>query len=319
MKISLKLSEAVSSKSSYQSSSASFLASFKTFFDEQYILLLKKIMSEGFIEFNKRTNTEIKALSQRTLVFTLINHIPVVGARRILPHVAAAELAWTLSGTQNTAFIKEYSKMWSKFEDEPGKVIPAYGYRWRHHFGRDQLQCAITALRKDRSNRQIWVTAWDASQDGLTNIGYYKNVPCPLGFMLNTIGDKLNMTVIIRSSDTVVGLPYDVMMYTLLLSALAKSIGLPTGKIFFMLNHAHIYKSHYALAERMIRSFEKYTILGAPIDQAFVPQAIPIPEHNIQDILDEPKNYVESIKESYKLSLDNFEAKPVLETPEVIQ
>lgn len=292
---------------------------YNTFFDEQYITLLKRIMNDGYIEFNNRTQTEIKALPQRTLVFNLINHIPVVGARKIFPHVAAAELAWTLQGTQDTEFIKKYSKMWSKFEDEPGKVIPAYGYRWRHHFGRDQLQGAIDALKKDRSNRQIWVTAWDAAQDGLDNIGHYKNVPCPLGFMLNTIGNKLNMMVIIRSSDTVVGLPYDVLMYSFLLCALAKSIGVPTGKIFFALSHAHIYSAHYDIVQRMINSFEKYTIMKRPIDQEFVPQAIPIPQHSIEQILANPDGYVSEIKQLYNHSLDRMGFTPKLDFPDVIQ
>ena len=292
---------------------------YNTFFDEQYMALLRRIYNEGYIEFNARTQTEIKALPQRTLVFNLINHIPVIGARKIFPHVAAAELAWTLLGTQDTAFIKEYSKMWTKFEDEPGKVIPAYGYRWRHHFGRDQLQGAIDALKKDRSNRQVWVTAWDAAQDGLDNIGHYKNVPCPLGFMLNTIGNKLNMTVVIRSSDTIVGLPYDVMMYTFLLCALSKSIGVPAGKIFFVLNHAHIYANHYDIAERMLRSYDKYTIMKRPIDQEFVPQAIPIPQHSIEDIITNPHNYVEDIKLLYKYSLDRLGMSPKLDLPDIVQ
>ena len=292
---------------------------YNTFFDEQYITLLKRIMNDGYIEFNNRTQTEIKALPQRTLVFNLINHIPVVGARKIFPHVAAAELAWTLQGTQDTEFIKKYSKMWSKFEDEPSKVIPAYGYRWRHHFGRDQLQGAIDALKKDRSNRQVWVTAWDAAQDGLDNIGHYKNVPCPLGFMLNTIGNKLNMMVIIRSSDTVVGLPYDVLMYSFLLCALAKSIGVPTGKIFFALSHAHIYSAHYDIVQRMINSFEKYTIMKRPIDQEFVPQAIPIPQHSIEQILANPDGYVSEIKQLYNHSLDRMGFTPKLDFPDVIQ
>lgn len=292
---------------------------YNTFFDEQYMALLRRIFSEGYIEFNARTQTEIKALPQRTLVFNLINHIPVIGARKIFPHVAAAELAWTLQGTQDTEFIKKYSKMWTNFEDEPGKVIPAYGYRWRHHFNRDQLMDAIEALKKDRSNRQIWVTAWDPAQDGLNNIGHYKNVPCPLGFMLNTIGNKLNMMVVIRSSDTVVGLPYDVMMYTFLLCAMAKSIGVPAGKIFFALSHAHIYGAHYGIVERMLNSYDKYTIMKRPIDQEFVPQAIPIPQHSVEQILENPDNYVEDIKLMHKLSLDKLGMTPKMELPDVIQ
>lgn len=292
---------------------------YNTFFDEQYISLLKRITNEGYIEFNNRTATEIKALPQRTLVFNLINHVPVVGARKIFPHVAAAELAWTLQGTQDTTFIKKYSKMWDKFEDEPNKVVTAYGYRWRTQFNRDQLMDAIAALKKDRSNRQIWVTAWDAAEDGLLNIGRYKNMPCIIGFMLNTIGNKLNMTVIIRSSDTIVGLPYDTMMYSFLLCALAKSIGVPIGKIFIVLSHAHIYSSHYSLAQRMIASFDKYTMLKRPIDQEFVPQSIPIPQHSVEQILADPDAYVNEIKQLYNHSLDRQGLKPKMDYPDVIQ
>lgn len=292
---------------------------YNTFFDEQYIALIRRIMTDGYIEFNNRTQTEIRALPQRTLVFNLINHIPVIGARKIFPRVAAAELAWTLSGTQDTTFIKKYSKMWTQFEDEPNKVMTAYGYRWRHKFNRDQLFDAIEALKKDRSNRQIWVTAWDAAEDGLLNIGKYKNMPCIIGFMLNTIGSKLNMTVVLRSSDTIVGLPYDTLMYTFLLAALAKSIGIPTGKIFIMLNHAHIYANHYTMANRMINSFEKYSIVKRPIEEEFVPQAIPIPQHSVEQIIKGPDWYVNEINILYEHSLAKIGLKPKMEYPDVVQ
>lgn len=292
---------------------------YNTFFDEQYIALISRIMTDGYTEFNNRTQTEIRALPQRTLVFNLINHIPVVGARKIFPHVAAAELAWTLSGEQDTTFIKKYSKMWTQFEDEPNKVITAYGYRWRHKFNRDQLFDAIKALKKDRSNRQIWVTAWDAAEDGLLNIGKYKNMPCIIGFMLNTIGNKLNMSVVVRSSDTIVGLPYDTLMYTFLLAALSRSIGIPAGKIFFILNHAHIYANHYNMANRMINSFNKYTIIKRPIDNEFVPQSISIPQYSVEQIIDDPDTYVSEIKALYKYFLDRIGLKPILEFPDVIQ
>lgn len=292
---------------------------YNTFFDEQYIALIRRIMTDGYTEFNNRTQTEIRALPQRTLVFNLINHIPVIGARKIFPHVAAAELAWTLSGTQDTTFIKKYSKMWTQFEDEPNTVVTAYGFRWRHKFNRDQLMDAIEALKKDRSNRQIWVTAWDAAEDGLLNIGKYKNMPCIIGFMLNTIGNKLNMSVVIRSSDTIVGLPYDTLMYTFLLAALSKSIGIPAGKIFFMLNHAHIYANHYSMAHRMISSFEKYIITKRPIDNEFVPQAIAIPQHSVEQIIQDPDAYVSEIKALYKHSLDRVGLTPKMDYPDVVQ
>lgn len=292
---------------------------YKTFFDEQYIRLLSKIYFDGIKEFNNRTKTEIKAIPQQFINVNLMDYIPVLGCRKIFPHVAAAELAWTLQGSQETAFIKKYSKMWTKFEDEPGKVLPAYGYRWRNHFGRDQFFEAIKALKEDKSNRQIWVTAWDPSQDGLSNIGKYKNVPCPLGFLLNTIGDKLNMTVIIRSSDTVVGLPYDFMMYTLLLCALAKTLEMQLGNISLLLNHAHIYSAHYNIVFDMINDFTDYIFNGEPINEVFVPQSIPIPDYDINQIIESPDKYVEDIKSSYKKVLNDLTLRPKMIFPEIIE
>lgn len=291
-------------------------------FDEVYTNLLNSIMTQGYIEQNQRTKTETRALSGALLEYTIENYLPIIGARKIFPYVAAAELAWTLLGTQDTTFIKKYSKMWDKFEDEPGMVNAAYGYRYRKHFGRDQLIDAINSIKVDRSNRQIWVTTWDPGTDGLLNIGKNKNTPCILGFMLNTVGGKLNMVLILRSSDTIVGLPYDCMMYSLLLAALSNSVKIPTGKISVLLGNAHIYEKHYNLANRMINSYNDYKKNGITVENEFVPQSISLAEisnYSIEDIANKPDEYVNTIKAAYKGYINNLIIKPKMEYPEVIQ
>ena len=62
-----------------------------------------------------------------------------------------------------------------------------------------------------------------------------------------------------RSSDTIVGLPYDMMMYSLLLIVVTNElrragIEVGYGRIDAILSHAHIYESHFDIAQRLIDS-----------------------------------------------------------------
>lgn len=266
-------------------------------YNNEYHSLLEDILENGEDIRNNRTSCICKTLYHKTLSIDLSidKKIPTINTRKLYPKSAAAELAWTLLGTQSTEFIKKYSKMWNKFEDEPNKIIPAYGYRWRKHFKRDQLADAIDALKKDKSNRQVWITAWDASGDGLTNIGKYKNVPCPLGFMLNVIvNDELNMSVVMRSSDAIVGLPYDVMMYSMLCFLIAKSLGIKPGKITFFLNNVHIYEPYIEAARRMI--FGNY--LRA--DGIYEDQQFSLGNWDIKKVEKSPHYFVSKIEELSK-------------------
>lgn len=271
----------------------------------QYINLIKKILEEGNEEFNKRTKTKIKYLTHKLIQINYRKGVSVINMRKFYPHVAAAELAWMIEGTKKTSFIKKYSKMWDKFEDIPGEVSTSYGYRWRKAFGRDQLKEAINALQKDKTNRQVWVTAWDAKEDGLTNIGKTKNVPCPLGFFLNINNNSLDMSVIIRSSDVIVGLPYDIMAYTFLAQSIANTLQINYGNISFYLNHAHIYEPHWELAQKIIKENIK--------KEYYIRNYYTLAEIECSKI-----NFVEYIKEINKIKIKQNKAKANIEYPEVI-
>lgn len=224
-------------------------------FKNTYKDILTKIYDQGIYETNKRTNTVIK-VAKNPIFFNIDlsnNILPIAGNRTIWPHIAAAEVAWQTQGTKDPKFILKYApKLWNKFIED-GELKSAYGYRWHKHFNRDQIELAIKALKNDSTSRQIYISNWDPSSDGLGGPRQPKNIPCPLGFTLNIIDNKLNMSVMLRSSDVYVGLPYDVLAYSLTLDLIAKSLNISKGNISFTLSHAHIYQPHFKVVEENIK------------------------------------------------------------------
>jgi len=230
-------------------------------FHEAYRGLLSEIMNQGVTEKNARTNTEIKML-QGAHSFKLDltdNRLPVAGNRRYYPHIAAAETAWQFMGTKDPEFILgKAPRLWSKFLETPGdgedvedgRKLPdkilrtAYGWRWRAEFGRDQLGLALSELKNNPTNRQLFISAWDPRKDGLGG-EQPKNIPCPIGFTVSRFQDDLHMSVFVRSSDVFVGLPYDVMAYSLTADAIAATVGLRPASLHVTLAHPHLYEPHW--------------------------------------------------------------------------
>jgi thymidylate synthase len=157
-------------------------------------------------------------------------------------------------------------------------VKAAYGYRWRCHFGRDQLRLAIEALRRDPTDRRVYVSAWDPSIDGLGELGQ-RNVPCPTSFSLSVTGGELHSSLFLRSSDVFVGLPYDVMGHALLMDAVAHELRLKPGVMHVTLAHAHLYEDHWDMAAEALR-------------QEPVLPAMPLPGWTVSQIERAPDDYV---------------------------
>jgi thymidylate synthase len=215
-------------------------------FHEAYRGLLSEIRHQGVTEENARTATKIKML-QGGHSFKLdltSGRLPVAGNRRYYPHIAAAETAWQFMGTKDPEFIvRKAPRLWSKFIED-GELKTAYGYRWRVEFGRDQLRLAMHELKDNPTNRQLFISAWDPRSDGLGG-PQPKNIPCPIGFTVSRFQDDLHISVFIRSSDVFVGLPYDVMAYSLTADAIAATMGLRPASLHVTLAHPHLYEPHW--------------------------------------------------------------------------
>lgn len=229
-------------------------------FGRQYRSIIKGMLTGSNIieQHNERTGEIVRTMpGGLSWGFWIANRMaPMIDLRRTYIKTGAAECAWFIQGTQDTSWIKKHCKIWEKFEEPVGftfdgdtlmGVKNAYGYRYRNHFGRDQLQEAIDTLTVDPSNRQVYISAWDPSNDGLLNFGE-KNVPCPASFTLSVLNGQLHSSYFLRSSDLFVGLPYDMLTHSLLVTAMADTLGLQPGYISVLVGHAHLYKKHQEMA-----------------------------------------------------------------------
>lgn len=267
-------------------------------FPDIYEELLWKLLKRGVTETNERTGHQVKVFPSGPTSFAIDlseGELPIPGNRKVFPATAAAELAWMLTGIQDAAFMLKHAKVvWEKFVEpiwqQYGPEVPgvkaAYGYRWRRHFGRDQLRLAINALKQNPSDRRIWISAWDPAEDGLGQTGQL-NVPCPVGFTLSVVDGKLCSAYMLRSSDVFVGLPYDVMGHAMLMQAIAVEMGIELGTMHFTLAHPHLYDSHWEFAEESLKHKRK---LHLPLDFGW----------DVVNIADEPDAFVEVIRNMYK-------------------
>lgn len=254
-------------------------------FNFHYNDLLQRLLSpEAVEEFNMRTNTKIRVIPGGvSFKLDLSNDmLQIPHGRKFHIKTCAAEVAWFFMGTQNLDWFRKYSHIWNDFvEDDGFTVDSAYGYRWRSHFGRDQILNAIMALKANKSDRRIYISNWDPSKDGLGRSA--KNVPCPLGFTLSIIQDRLHMSLTLRSSDVFVGLPYDVAGHTLIMKIIAETLKVKMGTLHVTLAHAHLYENHYGMAMETINN-------------KFIPEnEANLLNFNLLEVTNEPDRYVELV------------------------
>ncbi len=208
-------------------------------------------MNRGYEELNERTGHRTKILPGIT--FHLDAGFPILTLRKIPIKLFVAEQIWFIMGSNKPDdFVNKFTPIWKDFMEPDGTIPAAYGYRWRKHFGRDQLGALVKLLEKEPGSRHGVVMTWDAADDGLGIGTPKKNVPCPFVFTVNVFGNKLHMHNVVRSNDMMLGCPHDVAGFALLQNILAAKLGLQTGTLTHTISNAHIYDIHYDQAWELI-------------------------------------------------------------------
>lgn len=222
-------------------------------FDSIYASLLKDLMDNGIREVNNRTKHETASLPGVSFSIDLEKDgFPLLSLRKIPVKLFIAEQIWFVSGTRKPAiFLRDYTGIWDDFTNPGDVVTVAYGYRWRKHFGRDQLGSLVKLLEQDKSSRHGVIVTWDPASDGLGGISK-SNIPCPYTFTVNIIGGRLNLMNVVRSNDMILGFPHDVAGFALLQAMLAQKLGVKPGIYTHTIANAHIYDIHYDAAQELI-------------------------------------------------------------------
>jgi thymidylate synthase len=228
-------------------------------FDKIYQDILKDLMKNGITEYSERTKLHTKALpGVHFSIDPIKDGFPLMTLRKIPIKAIVAEQSWFISGARKPEdFLREYTKIWDAFTNPGDVVTVAYGYRWRKHFGRDQLGDLIKLLKKEPSSRHAVIVTWDPAQDGLS-LKKKANVPCPYTFTINIIGGKLHMHNIVRSNDMILGFPFDVAGFCFLQYVLAQKLGVEVGIYSHSISNAHIYENHFEGARKIIKRETKH-------------------------------------------------------------
>lgn len=121
----------------------------------------------------------------------------------------------------------------------------------------DQLADAIEQIKTNPDSRRIIVDSWEPSLLPQSGVGPSKQAgqgrmalaPCHCMFQFTVLPQKsgpakLDLTLLQRSADTVLGVPYNIASYALLLHIVALECGLVAGDFVWNGIDCHVYQNH---------------------------------------------------------------------------
>jgi thymidylate synthase len=176
-------------------------------------------------------------------------------ARNANPFFHLMEALWMLAGRNDLKWLAQYNKQMAKYSDDGGDTQPgAYGFRWRKHFGYDQLDEIVDHLKADPKSRRAVLTMWDGwgihqYPDGtfqmngdLLSARASADVPCNTQAYFRILEGRLDMTVMCRSNDLWWGAHgANAVHFSILQEYVAARLNLKLGTLTQVSNNYHVY------------------------------------------------------------------------------
>ena len=257
-------------------------------FDTQYQTALRDILDTGMDQGNPWSGRMPRMLPGVTLRVDVGESFPVLTLRKIPLKLFIAEQIWFLQGSNDPTWLRQFTPAWDSFMEPDGTIKAAYGYRWRHHFGRDQIEMLIEHLAQNSASRHGVIVTWDPADDGL-RVDSKKNLPCPYTFTVNIAGGKLHLHNIIRSNDMVLGCPHDVAGFALLQCILAERLGVQPGIYTHSISNAHIYDNHFDAAREIVSRTNSHAPIKLAVPPGSYGRAIKGDVTLVQELFDQLK------------------------------
>lgn len=259
-----------------------------------YNNLALKILNKGKLSIN-RTNKKTYWLWGEMLHIPLSEYnFPLLTCRKIFWRGVIEELLFFLSGkTQSTLLSSKGVKVWNdntrrnildklgldKWNE--GDLGDSYPLHWRHYGairspneqlelgqgGIDQIKNVIENIKLVKNDpsrgesRRLIVTSWNPNSLDKTALP-----SCHLLFQFMVDDDELHCMVYMRSSDVLLGLPWNIAFYALLTYMIGYLTNLKPGKLVMSLANVHIYENHVDQIKEVIsrppRQWPKLEIKG---------------------------------------------------------
>ncbi len=234
-----------------------------------YLTIVQNVIQKGE---RKKNRTGVDALTIAGAIFEhdMTRGFPLLTTKKIPFRLIASELEFFIKGSTDKKWLQDHGNhIWDEWAS-PEKVPyghdavtkqkmleerdlgPIYGFQWRHFGaeyrgyeaqygteGIDQLRRVIEKLKNDPNDRRMIVSSWNPLT--LDKMGL---PPCHYAFQITVINGKLNLLWNQRSVDVMLGLPFNIASYGLLLHLIAKESRLKEGHLVGFLADTHIYVNH---------------------------------------------------------------------------
>jgi len=265
---------------------------------KNYHEIVQKILDEGVLKM-PRQGIEAYTIAGAMFEHDMSTGFPILTTKKVPFRLVASELEFFIKGiTDKKWLLNRNNHIWDEWahpkkapyghDDESKKRMleerdlgAIYGFQWRHFNaeykdyntnyegqGVDQLKRLIETLRTNPNDRRMIVSAWNPAM-----LDQMALPPCHYLFQVTVIDGKLNLMWNQRSVDTMLGLPFNIASYALLLHLLAKEVGLEEGKLVGFLGDVHLFVNHVEGAkEQLSRDVNKYplpTVDTDPFDSIF--------------------------------------------------
>lgn len=234
----------------------------------EYLKLVRHVLNRGRVSKN-RTGIDTLAVFGYQMRYDLTNNrLPMITTKHVNFEMIAKELFWFLRGDTNQRHLEEQNvKIWKancsrEFLDsrnlhhyiENETLGPIYGFQWRHFGakyidsntdytgqGIDQLAKVFDAIRNNPTDRRIIMSAWNPMDLDIMALP-----PCHsfIQFDVDVERGELSGQMYQRSADIMLGVPYNITSYSLLIHIIAQSCGLKAGEFVHTIGNAHIYNNH---------------------------------------------------------------------------
>lgn len=263
--------------------------------ESKYTRLLQYIMTNGNVR-SDRTGVGTIGTFGEQLHFDISQTIPMLTTKRVPWKHCLEELLWFLRGDTDAKVLQRRGvKIWDantsrEFLDsrglyhyDDGILGPGYGWQMRffgakysqafantfdmdtHHIGGvDQLEYIIQELKTNPFSRRIMMSYWNPPDFPETAL-----LPCHFSVQFYVEEDDkgqkhLSAHFTMRSSDTFLGLPFNILSYAMLTYIIAIKCDMKPKKLVYTGGDTHIYRNHIDQVKEQLsrtpRPFPKFFV-----------------------------------------------------------
>lgn len=224
-----------------------------------------------------RNSVQTIRLPHQVLQFNLAEEFPILVSKKVGFKTATLEMLWIYQAASNDVrWLQERNiKIWDEWEiDQDGNYMgrnidqifatthpnephedfahtigTAYGWIVKKY---DLVNNLIETLKKNPGNRRMIMSLWQ--NEWLPTAALPS---CVWNSQWNLIDGRLNILVTSRSSDVPLGLPFNIVQYSVLCHLIAQCVGAKPGQLTFITNDAHIYENQIDGIKEQIARYDE--------------------------------------------------------------